>query len=90
MFIIKHAQTRQYFHQKQKIILFRTPQEAELYLNEFANYAIQRAIAEADEPAPFVMMRVQEVLASCQILPIDFDMERNPDVKTIWMHELEN
>lgn len=90
MFIIKHRPTGQYFHQKQKIILFRTPQEAELYLNEFANYTIQRAIAEANEPAPFVMMRVQEVLASCQILPIDFDIDNNPEVKTIWMHELES
>lgn len=90
MFIIKHRPTGQYFHQEQKIILFRTPQEAEIYLNEFANYAMQRAIAEADEPVPFVMMRVQKVLMDCQILPIDFDMERNPDVKTIWMHELES
>lgn len=90
MFVIKHVPTRQYFHQKQKIILFRTVEEAELYLNKFANYAIQRAVAEADEPALFVMMNVQEVFASCQILPIDFDMERNPDVKTIWMHELES
>lgn len=90
MFIIKHRLTEQYFHKEQKIILFRTPQEAELYLNEFINYAIHRAIAEADEPAPFVMMRVRDVLASCQILPIDFDMERNPDVKTIWMHELKS
>ena len=90
MFVIKHRPTGQYFHQEQKIILFRTVEEAEIYLNEFANYAMQRAIAEADEPVPFVMMRVQKVLASCQILPIDFDMERNPDVKTIWMHELES
>ena len=90
MFVIKHVQTRQYFHQKQKIILFRTPQEAEMYLNNFANYAINRAVAESDEPAPFVMMRVQEVLMNCQILPIDFDIDKNPEVKIIWMHELES
>lgn len=90
MFIIKHIPTGQYFHQKQKIILFRTPQEAELYLNEFANYAIQRAVAEVDEPAPFVMMNVQEVLMGCKILPIDFDIDNSPEVKTIWMHELES
>jgi hypothetical protein len=90
MFIIKHIPTGQYFHQKQKIILFRTPQEAELYINEFANYAIQRAVAEADEPAPFVMMNVQEVLMGCKILPIDFDIDNSPEVKTIWMHELES
>jgi hypothetical protein len=90
MFIIKHKPTGQYFHQKQKIILFKTPQEAELYINEFANYAIQRAVAEADEPAPFVMMNVQEVLMGCKILPIDFDIDNSPEVKTIWMHELES
>ena len=61
-----------------------------MFLNGFGNYALNRAVAEADEPVPFVMMKVQEVLAGCQILPIDFDMERNPDVKTIWMHELES
>ena len=90
MFIIKHRPTGQYFHQKQKIILFRTVEEAEMFLNGFGNYALNRAIAEADEPAPFVMMRVQEVLMGCQILPIDFDIDTNPDVKTIWMHELES
>ena len=90
MFIIKHRPTGQYFHQEQKIILFRTVEEAEMFLNGFGNYALNRAIAEADEPVPFVMMRVRDVLMGCQILPIDFDMERNPDVKTIWMHELES
>jgi hypothetical protein len=90
MFIIKHRPTGQYFHQEQKIILFRTPQEAEMFLNGFGNYALNRAIAEAEEPAPFVMMRVQEVLVGCQILPIDFDIDNSPEVKTIWMHELES
>ena len=89
MFVIKHRPTRQYFHQEQKIILFRTMEEAEMFLNSFGNYALNRAIAESNEPAPFVMMNVQEVLMGCQILPIDFDIDTNPDVKTIWMHELE-
>ena len=90
MFIIKHIPTGQYFHQEQKIILFRTQQEAEVFLNGFGNYALNRAIAESDEPAPFVMMNVQEVLMGCRILPIDFDMESNLEVKTIWAHELES
>ena len=88
MFVIKYIPNRMYFHQKQKIILFREPNEAAVFLDAFRNYSLQRLLQEQKEHNPFLLMEAANVIQQCQILPIDFDIN-DSEVKTIWFHEIE-
>lgn len=88
MFVIKHP-SGQYFHKDRQIILYESPEQAQIYLEAFAQYGIQRTMEE--EQNPFAVMDFQSELSQCKIMPIDFDLEKQKEkVKTIWMHELEN
>ena len=89
MFVIK-TRDGQYWHVKQQIILYRTPEEARAHLEGFMQYAMNRIAAEQGGMDPFQVMEMQTAILQCMILPIDFDIDRNPDVKTIWRHEIEN
>lgn len=89
MFVIK-TRDGQYWHVKQQIILYSTPEEARAHLEGFIEYAMNRIAAEQGRLDPFKVMEIQSEILSCQIMPIDFDLERNPNVKTIWRHEIES
>ena len=88
MFVIKHP-SGQYFHKDRQIILYESPEQAQIYLEAFAQYGLNRTAQEMEHPME--IMEFQQELSQCQIMPIDFDIEQQKDkVKTIWMHELEN
>ena len=88
MFVIKHP-SGQYFHKDRQIILYESPEQAQIYLEAFAQYGLNRTAQEMEHPME--IMEFQQELSQCQIMPIDFDIKQQKDkVKTIWMHELEN
>lgn len=92
MFVIKRNSTGEYFHKDRQIILYESPEQAKFYLESFIQYAIQRALTEIppQERNPFTIMEIQSEIMNCSIMPIDFDIEKQSHVKTIWMHKLEN
>lgn len=72
MFVIKHK-SRLYFHNKGRIILFESQQEANDFINMFVQYSTsmfmqEQRMAEAMQ-VPIVIMH------ECEIIPIDFDMD---------------
>ena len=91
MFVIKHP-SGQYFHKDNQIILYESPEQAQIYINAFAQWGMNKiSQMNSQRIDPFALMNFQTELQNCTIMPIDFDLEQQKDtVKTIWMHELES
>lgn len=72
MFTIQHM-SGTYFHNKGRIILYESEQEATNYLNAFIQYAMNRLTQEGRVGE---VMRVP-IFASheCRIIPVTFDIE---------------
>ena len=72
MFMIMHK-SGLYFHNKGRIILFESQQEAQNFMEMFINYSMgelgkEGRMAETMQ-VPIVVMR------ECAIMPVDFDIE---------------
>lgn len=73
MLVIIH-QSGLYFHNKGRIILFESQQEAQYFLELFSQYSMQML---AQEGNPIKIMQVPIVLQNeCRIIPVDFDIEK--------------
>lgn len=73
MLVIIH-QSGLYFHNKGRIILFESQQEAQYFLELFSQYSMQML---AQEGNPMKIMRVPIILQNeCRIIPVDFDIEK--------------
>ena len=74
-----------YFHNKGKIILFSSEDEAVKFLNMFVNYSINRLAGELrmDE----LMGASISINSECKIIPVNFDVE-NVECGTIYSEEL--
>lgn len=83
MYIIRDLQTGLLFHKKQQIILFERQEEAQIFLQSFMKYSIQRLLEETHDPTVF--FQVQTRLSQCQIIEPSFNIE---SVETVWFHEL--
>ena len=82
MFVIKYK--NMYWHNKQRIILFESPEQAEIYKQHFANAAVQKMGTD-----PFTQMQLSSFIAQSFTIAADFDMEKDKNVQTIWLYELE-
>ena len=85
MFIIKYTDGT-YFHNKGRIILYETPNQAARFLEGFIQYAINNLAQQGCNPAramPFLMM----FQAQCQIMNIDFDIN-NVECGTVYATDL--
>lgn len=72
MFVIMH-QSGLYYHNKGRIILFESQQEAQYFLELFQQYSMQRF---AQEGNPMTVMQVPIILQSeCNIIPVNFDID---------------
>ena len=72
MFVIIHS-SGLYFHNKNRIILFESEQEAQNFINMFVQYSMNQMNQEGriDE-----IMRVPiVVMHECQIIPVNFNIE---------------
>lgn len=74
-----------YFHNKGKIILFRSETEAVNFLNMFVNYSINRLASE---------LRMDELMGAsiainseCKIIPANFDVD-NIECGAVYSEEL--
>ena len=84
MFTIQHA-SGTYFHNKGRIILYESEQEAVNYLNAFINYAMNRL---AQEGRVGEVMRVPMFAShECRILPVTFDINE-VECGTVWAKDL--
>lgn len=73
MFVIIH-QSGLYFHNKGRIILFKSQQEAQYFLELFSQYSMQML---AQEGNPMKIMQVPIILQNeCRITSVDFDIEK--------------
>lgn len=73
MFVIKHLESRAYFHNKGRIILFETQQEAQNFANLFAQYSTDRLMREGRMTE---IIGVSMYMSGCQIIQPNFDIEK--------------
>lgn len=84
MLVIIH-QSGLYFHNKGRIILFESEQEAQYFLELFSQYSMQM-LAQNDNPMR--VMQVPIILQNeCRITPVDFDIEK-VECGTVFASEL--
>lgn len=82
LFVIKRMNGA-YYHNKNKIILFESEQDAENFINLFARYSTERLISENN---PIEAMKAPMIIMSeSKIIPIDFDIKKH---ETIYAKEL--
>lgn len=73
MFVIIH-QSGLYFHNKGRIILFESQQEAQYFLELFSQYSMQRL---AQDGQVMAVMQVPIILQNeCRVTSVDFDIEK--------------
>lgn len=84
MFVIKYS-NRAYFHNKGRIILYESQQEAKDFLNMFIQYSINRLMNEnrIDEAvqAPII------IASNCQIAFVDFNIN-NVECGVVYSRDL--
>lgn len=85
MFVIMKVDDGYYFHNKGKIILFENPQEAEMFLQNFHQYSLQRLLAER---GPEGLFELQKIFQFLQIIEKNF--EETPPCGIVHFHELTN
>ena len=84
MFVIMHR-SGLYFHNKGKIILFESQQEAQNFIEMFVNYSMNELGKEGRMSE--VMQVPIVVMHECAIMPADFDID-NVECSTVLCTEL--
>ena len=73
MLVIQHS-SGLYFHNKGRIILFESQQEAQYFLELFSQYSMQR-LAQGGQP--MAVIQIPMVLQNeCKIVPVNFDIDK--------------
>lgn len=83
MFIIQKLDDGYYIHHKGKIILFESPQEAEMFLQNFHQYSLQRLLQEKGAQGFF---EVENTFSKLQIIEKVF--EEIPPCGVVSFHEI--
>lgn len=83
MFTIMY-QNKLYFHNKGRIILFESQEEARNFMNMFIQYSMDMLAQNGDIHA---IMEAQMLPAQCQITSVDFDID-TVECGTVWAREL--
>lgn len=73
LFVIKHSNGT-YFHNKGRIILYESPEQATRFLEEFINYAMNRLVQEGANQME-IMTVPMTVQMNSHIMNIDFDID---------------
>lgn len=71
MFVIMH-QSGLYYHNKGRIILFESQQEAQRFMEMFVNYSMSE-LGKEGRMAETMQVPIV-VMHECRILPVDFDI----------------
>lgn len=74
LYVIKHTDGT-YFHNKGKIILYETPEQATRYLQEFIQYAVNRLHQEGVNHME-LMTAPMVIQGHSRIMEIDFDVDK--------------
>lgn len=84
MFVIK---TREgyYFHNKGRIILYESENQAKRYIENFIQYAVDRVAQEID---PMEAISVpMTIISNSIIMPVDFDID-NVECGTVYLTDI--
>ena len=73
LFVIKHSNGA-YFHNKGRIILYESPEQATRFLKEFIEYAMNRLAQEGADHME-IMTVPMTVQMNSQIMNVDFDID---------------
>jgi hypothetical protein len=73
LFVIKHSNGT-YFHNKGRIILYESPEQATRFLKEFIEYAMNRLVQEGADHME-IMTVPMTVQMNSQIMNVDFDID---------------
>lgn len=85
LYVIKHS-NGSYFHNKGRIILYESQEQAQIYLQEFMQYAVQRVAQE--QGGHSAMAVPMTVMSNSHIMQVDFDIN-NVECGTVYMADLE-
>lgn len=73
LFVIKHSNGT-YFHNKGRIILYESPEQATRFLKEFIEYAMNKLVQEGADHME-IMTVPMTVQMNSQIMNVDFDID---------------
>ena len=73
LYVIKHSNGT-YFHNKERIILYESPEQATRFLKEFIEYAMNRLVQEGADHME-IMTVPMTVQMNSQIMNVDFDID---------------
>ena len=85
MFVIMKVNDGYYLQNKGKIILFENPQEAEMFLQNFYQYSLQKLLTERNPEGLFELQKIFQLLHI-----IEKNFEEDPPCGVIHFHELTN
>lgn len=63
-----------YYHNKGRIVLFESEQEAQNFINMFIQYSTERFMRESGNPLDS-MKAPMMIMNESQIIPVDFDID---------------
>lgn len=75
-----------FYHNKGRIILFESEQEASNFINLFIQYSTQRLIDETKDPFKG-MEAPMKIMQDSQIIPVEFDID-NVECGVVFAKEL--
>ena len=73
LYVIKHSNGT-YFHNKGRIILYESPQQAMRYLKEFIEYSINRLAREGANQTELITVPIN-IQTNSHVMEIDFDID---------------
>lgn len=73
LFVIKHSNGT-YFHNKGRIILYESPEQATRFLKEFIEYTMNRLVQEGADHME-IMTAPMIIQTHSRIMEIDFDVD---------------
>lgn len=84
LYVIKDSEGY-YFHNKGRIILYESPEQANRFLEAFIQYAVQRV---AQEQGGHAAMTVPiTIMSNSRLMPVDFDIN-NVECGTVYATDL--
>lgn len=84
MFVIKTKEC--YWHNKGRIILYETQNQAQRYIQEFIQYATNRIAQESGDPM-VAMTAPMTIMTNSVVIPVDFDID-NVECGTVYVTDI--
>ena len=75
LYVIKHS-SGEYFHNKGRIILYESPDQAMRFIQAFINYAINRLTQDENISQMELLTAPMTIQKNSHIMEVDFDIDK--------------